>query len=245
MPARPRRARARGSARLRRRRASRARPCRGRRSRIRPRDRRCTEAPASRRGMIESTICAAAAPGAYHAEVPRRFTISAAALGGSLDHRLDRSSRDERAQRHAADRRRADDRNHLVAVPAEHHRRRRPSTDAPVSQAMKVREAGGVEHRPPSRRRARAASPSVACDVAHRIERVRDDDQDRVGRRAITFAVTSADDPLVGRHEVVAAHPGRAGEAGGDHDDRRSRRFRRSCSCRARSARSRAARPSG
>ena len=47
--------------------------------------------------MIESTICAAAAPGAYHAEVPSSFDELAAALGRALDHRGDPVVGDELA----------------------------------------------------------------------------------------------------------------------------------------------------
>ena len=54
--------------------------------------------------MIASTICAAAAPGAYQAEVPSSFDELAAALRGALDHRLDPLLGDERAERNTADR---------------------------------------------------------------------------------------------------------------------------------------------
>ena len=53
--------------------------------------------------MIASTICAAAAPGAYQAEVPSRLDELAAALGGALDHRRDPVLGDELPQRDAAD----------------------------------------------------------------------------------------------------------------------------------------------
>ena len=71
---------------------------------------------------IASTICAAAAPGAYQAEVPSRLTSSPPPLRGALDHRLDPVLGDELAQRDAADGGGGDDRDHLVAVAAEHHR---------------------------------------------------------------------------------------------------------------------------
>ena len=62
----------------------------------------------------------------------------------------------------------------------------------------------------------------VLRDVAHRVERVRDDDQDRVGRRCDDGLGDRLDDLLVRRHEVVTAHPGRARQPRGDHDDRRA-----------------------
>ncbi len=58
-----------------------------------------------------------------------------------------------------------------------------------------------------------------AGDVAHRVERVRDDDDDRVLRPLDDLGGDGRDDLLVRLHEVVAAHPGLAGQAGGDHDD--------------------------
>ena len=87
---------------------------------------------------IESTICAAAAPGAYHAEVPEELHDLAAADRRALDDLLDALLGDELADRDAADRRRRDDGDHLVAVAAEHDARCTSLTDAPVSHAMNV-----------------------------------------------------------------------------------------------------------
>src|SRR5262249_48373732 len=154
--------------------------------------------------------------------VPRRCAEQlddlAPALGGPLDHLLDLVLRDELGERGSADRRRRDDRNHLVAVAAEHHgghvlhRRLRLPRD-------KGREPRGVEDaRHPEDPLLRPAA-DVPGDVAHRIERVRDDDQDRVGRLSDRLLGHGTDDLLVRRHQVVTAHAGRARQPGGDDDD--------------------------
>ncbi len=76
--------------------------------------------------------------------------------------------------------RRADDGNHLVAVPAEHdgrdvlHRRAR-------LQAMNVAKRRCRGCRPGRRRVAWGKADVVVRDVAHRVERVRDDDEHCVG----------------------------------------------------------------
>ena len=54
--------------------------------------------------MIESTICAAAAPGAYQAEVPSRSTSSPPPFAVRSTIACDPLVGDELAQRHAADR---------------------------------------------------------------------------------------------------------------------------------------------
>ena len=55
--------------------------------------------------------------------------------------------------------------------------------------------------------------------VAHRVERVRDDDQDRVGRVRHGLLDDRADDAGVLGQQVVAAHPRLAGQPGGHDDD--------------------------
>ena len=77
--------------------------------------------------------------------------------------------------------------------------------DAGHPQDALAREAGGVER-----------------DVAHRVERVGDDDQDRVRRMLHGLLDDGADDAGVLGQQVVAAHPGLAGQAGGDDDDVRA-----------------------
>ena len=102
-----------------------------------------------------------------------------AAVGGPLLERLDALGRQQLGDRHAGDRRVARQRDHRVAVAAEHEgvgvldghaellgdERPEPRRveDAGHAQDALAREAGGP-HR----------------DVAHRVERVGDDDQDRV-----------------------------------------------------------------
>ena len=130
--------------------------------------------------MIESTICAAAAPGAYQAEVPSSCTSSPPPLRGALDHRLDLVLGDELAERHAADRRRGDDGDHLVAVAAEHDRCHVLDRRAGLPGDERL-EAGGVEDPRLAEHALLREAGDVLRDVAHRVERVRDDDQDRVG----------------------------------------------------------------
>src|SRR5262249_55608383 len=60
---------------------------------------------------------------------------------------------------------------------------------------------------------------NVLRDVAHGVERVRDDDEDGVGRLRHYLLGDRLDDALVRRYEVVPAHPGRARLAGRDHHD--------------------------
>ena len=86
-------------------------------------------------------------------------------------------------ERDAADGRRRDDRHHLVAVAAEHdgchvldRRAGLPGDEGP--EARGVEDPGHAEHA------LLREAGGVLRDVAHRVERVRDDDQDRVGRLA-------------------------------------------------------------
>ena len=60
---------------------------------------------------------------------------------------------------------------------------------------------------------------AVLRHVAHRVERVRDDDEDRVRGVLDRLLGDRGDDRLVRRHEVVAAHARRARPAGRDDDD--------------------------
>ena len=60
--------------------------------------------------------------------------------------------------------------------------------------------------------------------VDHRVERIGDDDEDRVGRVPDGLLDDGADDPGVLGQQVVAAHARLAGQAGGhDHDVRAGR----------------------
>src|SRR5262249_32620029 len=116
--------------------------------------------------------------------VPRRGAHQvyelAAALRGALYHRGDRVLGRELAEGDPADGRGGDDRDHLVAVAAEHHGldvldRRAGLPGDEGGEAGRVEDPGHAEDallRP---------ARDVLRDVAHRVERVRDDDQDRVG----------------------------------------------------------------
>ena len=168
--------------------------------------------------QIASTIWAAAAPGAYQADVPSSLTISPPPTARALDHRLDPVGGHELRQRHAADRRRRDDRHHLVAVAAEDERldvldrRLRLPGDEGRKRAVSRMPAW-------PKTRSLGKPGDVLGHVAHRVERVRDDDQDRVRRRGDRLLGDRLDDVLVRRDEVVAAHPRLARQAGRDHDD--------------------------
>ena len=80
------------------------------------------------------------------------------------------------------------------------------------------------------RKRAESSTPAMPStragtrdallrDVAHRVEQVGDDDQDRVRRVAHRLLDDGPDDPGVLGEQVVAAHARLAGAAGGDDDD--------------------------
>jgi len=85
-------------------------------------------------------------------------------------------------------------------------------------------EAGRVEDTGHPEERFAGEARRLQGDVAHRIERVRDDDQDRVGGVRGGLLDDRADDPRVLRQEVVPAHPRLASEAGRDDDDVRAGR---------------------
>ena len=165
-----------------------------------------------------STICAAAAPGAYHAEVPRRLTSSPPPLRGALDHRLDPVLRRELPQRDAAHGRRRDDGHHLVAVTAEHHRGHVLDRHAGLPGDER-REAGRVEDSGHPEHALLRPGGDVLGHVAHRVERVGDDDQDRIRAGGDHLLGHGLDDLLVRRHEVVAAHARLPRETRRDHDD--------------------------
>jgi len=103
----------------------------------------------------------------------------AAPVGVALDHRLVRVGRGELRQRDAADRGGGDDRHHLVAVAAEHHRGDvlRRGAGLPCdegAEARGVEDAGHAEHA--------LAGPAgnVLRHVAHGVERVRDHHEGRI-----------------------------------------------------------------
>ena len=67
--------------------------------------------------------------------------------------------------------------------------------------------------------RSRGNPDASQRDVAHRVERVGDDDQDRVRRVAHRLLDDGPDDPGVLGEQIVAAHARLAGQAGRDDDD--------------------------
>ena len=142
----------------------------------------------------------------------------AAALRGALDHLLDPLLGDELAQRDAADGRRRDDGHHLVAVAAEHERLHVAHRGAGLP-GDEGAEARGVEDPGLAEDALLREARDALRDVAHRVERVREDDDGAVGALGDDLLGHRADDLLVRRHEVVARHAGRARQAGGDHDD--------------------------
>ena len=93
------------------------------------------------------------------------------------------------------------------------------STDTPSSSAMNVRKRAESSTPAMPRTRSRGKPEAPQRDVAHRVERVGDDDQDRVRRVLHRLLDDGADDPGVLGQEVVAAHPGLARQAGGHDDD--------------------------
>ena len=171
-----------------------------------------------------STICAAAAPGAYHAEVPSRLTSSPPPLAVRSTIAWIRSS--GTSLRSGTPPTVVAETTGTIWSPWP------PSTiavtsliDAPVSQAMKA-EKRAVSRMPAMPTTRSFGQPGdVLRDVAHRVERVRDDDQDRVGARGDDLLGDGPDDLLVRRDEVVAAHPRLARQPGRDHDDLRAGRL--------------------
>ena len=87
---------------------------------------RARAARASRRAGSSRPSAPHAAPGAYQAEVPSSCTSSPPPLAVRSTIAAILLLGDELADRHAADRRRGDDGDHLVAVAAEHDALRRP-----------------------------------------------------------------------------------------------------------------------
>jgi hypothetical protein len=84
------------------------------------------------------------------------------------------------------------------------------------AHARRVEDASHAEHA--MLREARGPEGHLA----HRVERVRDHDQHAVRRVLDDVLGALLDDLVVGVEQVVAAHAGFAGDAGGDHDDVRA-----------------------
>ena len=116
------------------------------------------------------------------------------------------------------DRRVARQRHHGVAVAAQHEGVGVLDRDAQLHRDEGA-HAGAVEdaRHPEDAVLGQAGDP--VGHLAHRVERVRDHHQDRV-RRVLEGVLGAVLDDLVVRVEqVVAAHPGLARDAGGDHHD--------------------------
>jgi hypothetical protein len=160
--------------------------------------------------------------------VPSRFDELAAALGGALDHRLDPVLGDELPERDPADVGRGDDRDHLVAVAAEHHRGhvldRHPRLPGDEGrEACRVEDPGHARRRAPSASRRRSSATwhmaSSGFETTTTIAS---------GLAAATCSVTDSTIFSFVVHQVVAAHAGLRGRPGRDHDDLRACRLRRS-----------------
>ncbi len=121
----------------------------------------------------------------------------------------------------AADPGRAHERNHLVAVSAENERRDVFDGRAGLPRDERS-EAGGVEDAGHAEHAFARKTRGCARHVTHGVERIGDDDDHRLGSDVDHPARHVGDDPLVRRHEIVAAHSGCSSEPRGDHHDRRS-----------------------
>ena len=154
----------------------------------------------------------------------RCFTISAPPLRGAVDDRVELRLVQQLRDRDAAHGRVGDQRHHRVAVPAEHHRLDVAHRDVERlgeerAVARRVEHAGHADHA-----LAREAG-DLHRDVAHHVERVRDDDDDRVRRGLRDVLGDRLHDAGVRVEQVVAAHARLAGDAGRDDDDVGARRF--------------------
>src|SRR5208283_4681393 len=122
----------------------------------------------------------------------------------------------------ASNRRVARQRNHGIAVSAEHegsdvlHRNLQLHGDE-SAEARRVENAGHPDYAI-----AREAAQLVS-GLRHRIQRVGDDDENAIGRMLHHLAHHIAHDLVIGVDEVVAAHARLAGNAGGDDHDVRVR----------------------
>ena len=124
----------------------------------------------------------------------------------------------ELGDRDAARRGETGQRHHGVAVPAEHEGLRALDGDAQrlgqeVAHPRRVEHAGHSENALPRQLR------DPPGDLAHRVERVGDDDQDRVRRAGQDLANDVSDDALIGRDQIVPAHSGLPRHPRRDDDD--------------------------
>ena len=98
-------------------------------------------------------------------------------------------------------------------------------TEDPVSHAMNVLKRDVSRMPAIPKTRSFVKPDDVLRDVAHRVERIRHDDDHRVGAVRHDLLGNRADDLLVRCDEVITAHPGRARQPCGDHDDLRPGRL--------------------
>src|SRR4029453_19119677 len=153
--------------------------------------------------------------------VPRRGAEQlhelAPARGGPGNELPDPFLRHELPQRDSSDGRRRDDRDHLIAVAAQHH-----CSHVLHRGAGLPRDEGGeprrIEDACHSEHAVLGPARDVLRDVAHGVERVRDDDQDRVGGSLRHLLRHGAHDLLVRGDEIVAAHVAGPRHSCGDDD---------------------------
>jgi hypothetical protein len=108
--------------------------------------------------------------------------------------------------------------DHVVAVPAQEQGLDvlDRAADLPRDEGA---EAGDIERAGLAHDAVGREAGRLPRGVDHRVERVGDDDHDRVGRVLLDLLAHALDDLDVGLDQVVAAHAGLAGQARGDDDD--------------------------
>ena len=140
------------------------------------------------------------------------------AAAGPLDDRIELRLGHELRDGNSAHRRVGNQWHHCITVTAEHHRLN--IADGDVERFGKE---GAITRRVQNPRHAEHAlagkSGDLHCDVRHHIERVRDDNQNRVRRSRPDLLGNLLDDSGVGVEEIVARHPRLAGYACRNHHD--------------------------
>src|SRR2546425_4163199 len=141
-----------------------------------------------------------------------------AAVRRASDYLIDLFLRQQIGQGNACYSAVARQRDHRVAVTAQHKRghvfdRYVQRFGYEASHARRIQNARHADH-------ALFGKPRVLHrDVAHRIKRIRDDDQDRVPRILKNFIGNRAYDSSVGLEQIVAAHAGFSREPRRDDND--------------------------
>src|SRR5213594_1128760 len=142
----------------------------------------------------------------------------AARLPRALLDLLELLRREERGDRDAADGRVAPDGHHVVAVAAEDHRLHVGDRDPELGGEERA-VAGGVEDARHADHLLLREAGALLHERHHRVERVGEHDDERLGRVRLDVVGHRADDLRVDTEEVVAAHAGLARHAGGDDAD--------------------------